>query len=1048
MTKPPSYQKFTILLLALLLAALNALLVFAGFPTENFDTSTGWGSSYYSGDITFNSGVWNVANDYKVPPSEEAYGGSGNSHRLDDNVAGYVRTHQFTNGAGTFSFYAATWDATDITVKIEKSPDGSAWTTVADNFTIAGSSKAWSQYQVDVNDANAQYLKISKSGAQERLSLDEFSISNYAASAGMTLSKSAPAQAAANSAFTYTLTLANNTGITLTTITLTDTIPLSVTYISNSASNGGTAIGGVISWSIASLADGGSLTRTFQVTAPTQSGVSIVNNNYAVAASNWLTPAAGSPVTTMVSGAGGCGQPYTPIYQIQGSGDSSSMDGDTVAAEGVVVGVFPGLNGFAIQDVTGDGNAATSDGIFIYQPGASVAEGDLVLVSGVVDEFNNLTEINNVSAVTVCGASSVAPTAVTMPFSAADDMEKYEGMLVEFPQTLYVTDHYNLARYGQIMLSSGGRLMNPTNVITPGQPAIDLQAANDLNLIYLDDADTTQNPDPLIHPLPAGLSASNTLRGGDTIAGMTGVAFYSFGEYMIEPVSSPSAIFTHSNPRPTAPEETGGGLKVASFNVLNYFNGDGLGGGFPTSRGADTLAEFNRQRAKIITAVVSLNADVIGLMEIENDGYGANSAIQDLVNGLNAVAGAGTYAFVDPGVTQIGSDEIAVGLLYKPATVALVGSAAILDSTVDPNFIDTKNRPALAQTFMEQSSGEKLTVAVNHLKSKGSSCDSLGDPDTGDGQGNCNLTRTSAMTAETSWLAGDPTNSGDPDYLIIGDLNSYAMEDPISAAKNAGYVDLLAYFQGESAYSYVYKGQWGHLDYGLANSSLLLQVFSAAAWHINADEPRALDYNVEYKSAAQVTAFYAPDAYRASDHDPVLVNLKLGNTPVTYTLKATPIGSGTVTLNHANGVYNTGETAVLTAAASSGWVFDGWSGNLSGNTTPAALKMTTNAVVTATFSKTPVTYTLSVAAVGQGQVRLQSTENITGSGSLYQTVFTSGAVVTATAYPDSGWLFSDWSGDAGGTSTVTTVVMTADKTITATFTQAASSIYLPLVMKD
>ena len=451
--------------------------------------------------------------------------------------------------------------------------------------------------------------------------------------------------------------------------------------------------------------------------------------------------------------------------------------------------------------------------------------------------------------------------------------------------------------------------------------------------------------------MPAGLSASNTLRGGDTIAGMTGVAFYSFGEYMIEPVSSPSAIFTHSNPRPAAPEDVGGTLKVASFNVLNYFNGDGLGGGFPTSRGADTPAEFNRQRAKIITAVISLDADIIGLMEIENDGYGANSAIQDLVNGLNAIAGAGTYAFVDPGAAKIGDDEIAVGLLYKPAAVALAGSAAILDSGVDPNFIDTKNRPALAQTFMEKSSGEKLTVVVNHLKSKGSDCDSLGDPDTGDGQGNCNLTRTSAMTAETSWLAGDPTGSNDPDFLIIGDLNSYAMEDPISAAKNAGYVDLLNYFQGEAAYSYVFKGQWGYLDYGLANNRLLLQVVSAAAWHINADEPRALDYNEEYKSAAQIAAFYAPDAYRASDHDPVVINLKLGNTPVSYTLTARPVGSGTVTLNHASGVYTTGETAVLTATAAGGWVFDGWSGGLSGNTTPAALKMTSDKTITATFTQ-------------------------------------------------------------------------------------------------
>ena len=73
-------------------------------------------------------------------------------------------------------------------------------------------------------------------------------------------------------------------------------------------------------------------------------------------------------------------------------------------------------------------------------------------------------------------------------------------------------------------------------------------------------------------------------------------------------------------------------------------------------------------------------------------------------------------------------------------------------------------------------------MAVNHLKSKGSPCDDVGDPDPGDGAGNCNLTRTGAAEALVDWLAGDPTGSGDPDFLIIGDLNSYDKEDPIDVA--------------------------------------------------------------------------------------------------------------------------------------------------------------------------------------------------------------------------------------------------------------------------
>ena len=166
--------------------------------------------------------------------------------------------------------------------------------------------------------------------------------------------------------------------------------------------------------------------------------------------------------------------------------------------------------------------------------------------------------------------------------------------------------------------------------------------------------------------------------------------------------------------------------------------------------------------------MLTMDADIIGLMELENND---SAAIQDLVDGLNAVAGAGAYDFIDTGT--IGSDAIKVGLIYKTATAEPVGDFAILDSSIDPTFNDDKNRPVLAQTFMQISDGAKLTVAVNHLKSKGSDCDDLGDPDIGDGQANCNLTRTSAATALANWLATDPTGSGDPDFLITGDLNSY-----------------------------------------------------------------------------------------------------------------------------------------------------------------------------------------------------------------------------------------------------------------------------------
>ena len=333
-------------------------------------------------------------------------------------------------------------------------------------------------------------------------------------------------------------------------------------------------------------------------------------------------------------------------------------------------------------------------------------------------------------------------------------------------------------------------------------------------------------------------------------------------------------------------------MRVVGMNLLNYFNTFGVGqctygvGGLPTDcRGADSASEFDRQWPKTVAAILGTQADILGLTELENDGYGSDSALQDLVNKLNAATAPGTYAFIDADaatgqVNALGTDAIKVGFVYKTAAVSPVGATAALNSESFVNGGDSapRNRAALAQAFEEIGTGARLVVTVNHLKSKGSACDA---PDALDGQGNCNSVRTNAAVELTTWLAGDPTGTGDPDTLIIGDLNSYAMEDPITAIQNAGFTNLAALFGGPSAYSYVFDGQWGYLDHALSNSSLTSQVSAVSDWHINADEPSVLDYNTNFKSAGQILSLYAADEFRTTDHDPVLVDLNLSNDPPT-----------------------------------------------------------------------------------------------------------------------------------------------------------------------
>ncbi|MCR6600206.1 SpnA family nuclease [Pseudomonas aeruginosa] len=601
-------------------------------------------------------------------------------------------------------------------------------------------------------------------------------------------------------------------------------------------------------------------------------------------AAQWL----GYPRDTFANlGQHGAGEPgggeeagLRPIHEVQGAGAESPLVNQRVAIEGVVVGDFQNaseLKGFYVQqeDATVDGDPATSEGIFVYDGGngSDVKLGDRVRVTGQVREFNGLTELVGPLQVSVLASGVALPTpaGISLPLASADALERYEGMRVQLRQTLTVNEVYNLGRYGEVLLSSGGRQMTPTNVVAPGEQAKAMQARNDLDRILLDDGRSGQNPDPIRYPAPE-LSAYNSLRVGDRTSAIDGVLDYSAGSYRIQPLQTPT--FEAANPRPAQPAVEGR-LRVASFNVLNYFNGDGKGGGFPTSRGANTAEEFQRQKAKIVAAILASKADIVGLMEIENDGYGEFSAIADLVNGLNASLPQGQrYAFVNPNRAKLGSDEIAVGLIYRGDKVRTYRSAAVLDSSVNPEFDDTRNRPTLAQTFQEINGGERLTIAVNHLKSKGSACD--GDPDTGDGQGNCNLTRARAAQALVDWLAGDPTGAKEPDRLIIGDLNSYAKEDPVNVIRSAGYTDLVARQAGAGkGYSYVFSGQSGYLDHALANASLARQVRGAVEWHINADEPRVLDYNVEFKTPRQQDSLYNAEPYRASDHDPVVIGIDL-----------------------------------------------------------------------------------------------------------------------------------------------------------------------------
>ncbi len=578
---------------------------------------------------------------------------------------------------------------------------------------------------------------------------------------------------------------------------------------------------------------------------------------------------------------GTCYDPAIPIHFVQGDGLTSPLAGSRVVVEGVVVGDYQTtLNGYYVQEENDefDSDTMTSEGIFVYDT-QSVDEGDVVRVEGTVVEYAGMTEISSLANHAVCGMDTVTPTIVTLPLAEGDDWEFYEGMLIAIEDELTVTNSYLLGRYGQVQLGVNGRLAQPTNVVTPGLAANALQELNSRSFVTIDDGNPLQNVDPIVQPMPQ-LTFTNTLRGGDVAPnGLVGVVDEynndSSDDYRVFPTEE--VVFNHTNTRQDTPTDVGGNMRVASFNVLNYFSTIDDGGAIcgPSQdmncRGADTAEEFARQRIKIINAIIAMDADVVGLMEMEN--HHLDAALQDLIQGLNDAAGAGTYDYIDTGV--IGTDAIKVALIYQPAKVTPVGTFAILDNSFDPGYQDNRNRPSLAQTFANNDTNEQITISVSHLKSKGCRGAAGDDADQGDGQGCWNNARNTAAEILTTWLGTNPTNSNTERFLIMGDLNSYAMEDPIQTIEDAGYTNLVSLFQGADAYGYSYDGQWGYLDHALASADLLPLVNNVADWHINADEPIAFDYNMEYKTANQHVILYGEEPYRASDHDPVVVGITL-----------------------------------------------------------------------------------------------------------------------------------------------------------------------------
>ncbi len=597
----------------------------------------------------------------------------------------------------------------------------------------------------------------------------------------------------------------------------------------------------------------------------------------------------------------------TRIHAIQGDGFTSPLAaapgqaGESVEVQAIVVGTFQDsssnqLGGFFLQDPDDrhDGNPLTSEGIYISPVDAAVvipelSIGDEVRVAGAVRENFGQTEIFQIEAIELCAGdqlSQVSPATISLPVDGLIELEAVEGMWVNLPQSLTVTEVFNAARFAEFT-AAPERLFQPTQVAQPGAEANAVQALNDLSRLIIDQGRTGAYRTPYQPGLDGTpLNASNPIRAGyrmqSEFNGIMGFGFSNYRLFSLQPVVFDATDNARSEIPPALPE---GNLRVASFNVQNLFRtiqtgGVGCGPNSLDCRGAASESELSRQLIKITNALLGLNADLIGLVEVENDSDDATLAL--LVDALNTVDPIDDWAFIATGFA--GTDAIKNAIIYRSGSLSPVGQTALLDGGVDidPPFDDSRQRPVLTQAFEHFGSGQVMALSVFHLRSKNCGSNASGlNLDQGDGQGCWNALRTESVESFRNWLDTDPTGTDTDLHLVSGDFNAYGLEDPLQVLVDAGYVNQAIRANGNepTVYGFIFMGQSGSLDHVLASPALNQQVLGAAHWAINADEIPAFAYpeTLPSSSLSKPDDFYSPDPYRSSDHDPLILSIKLSS---------------------------------------------------------------------------------------------------------------------------------------------------------------------------
>jgi len=457
-----------------------------------------------------------------------------------------------------------------------------------------------------------------------------------------------------------------------------------------------------------------------------------------------------------------------------------------------------------------------------YDDGGKTEESQLVQA---VPLGTTHVETTHVGATPGIGGQPAAQIEVIDGELDAVDWKSLVGKTVTIKGSLVIIDTHDLVRRGQVKVARN-RLYVPTSKIDPNDKEPSENSFEGGNNIAQVVAAQKSNDKGTIIMFPELGKSLATVRIGSTIKDVSGKLVKAGSALLLVP--SQPLKWTPAE-RPERPDVGKADVSVASFNVLNYFTT--IDNGENKARGADSKPEFERQEGKIVAAIIGFR-DAPG-----------------------------------------GADAIRVGIIYRTDRVKPVGEVSMIRE--DAFF---RARTPVVQQFKSKKSGKPFTVIVNHFKSKGgaSGADAV-DKNKGDGQGAYNATRRDQALAVCNYIDKLGQTNSNLRALVIGDLNAYEQEDPIDAMRAKGLVNLQERLASSSSsdavgedYSYVYRGQSGTLDHAMATEALAKDVTGIATWHINSDEPRSMDYNMEYNPKS----LYQADPFRSSDHDPVLIGIQ------------------------------------------------------------------------------------------------------------------------------------------------------------------------------